>query len=582
MQNWFRNLKVRGKLLFSFVIVLAVAVGSGCFALVNMKAIDDSYTEAMIVTSERIEYIFEAKDHLALVQKTMLELYYPSTTRADIERVHGELYQELSHLEDNLNKLYEVASPEVREEVNMILPLVERYKTDIDDIITRLLNAGTISPDNPDYRTALLRAEQMTKSIGENYGNEMMESINNLSDLALYAVMELIDENGVKADSALLISIIIFVAMVVLVLFIAVYISGLISRPMVPFGAFLKRAGALGDITVYDYDVKVIEEFVKYDDEIGNAIRGAVSFVAHVDKMSKEIEAVARGDLTAEIEPLSEFDTMGLSLKHMIDGLNFMFEEVHAATNQASMGSKHVAHGAQALAQNSAEQSTSVENLSRAISDITLKTETNFDTAEKTAKLSETIKANAEKGALLMGELMDAVKEINSASQAISRIMSAIDDISFQTNLLALNAAVEAARAGQHGKGFAIVAEEVRKLALRSTEAAKETGELIQNSIEKAELGVRIAGETADSFAEIVAGIGESNVLIGTITYASEEQKQGINQINNGIDQVARIVQQNSATAEESAAASEEMSTQASILQELMTRFKIKERKFLS
>jgi len=282
--------------------------------------------------------------------------------------------------------------------------------------------------------------------------------------------------------------------------------------------------------------------------------------------------------LTAEIEPLSDNDVMGQSLEHMVDGLNYMFGEVHVATNQANMGSKHVAYGAQALAQNSAEQSASVENLSRAIYEIAQKTEDNFATAEKTSKLTDTIKENAEKGARQMDELIAAVREINTASQAINRIMNAIDDISFQTNLLSLNAAVEAARAGQHGRGFAIVAEEVRKLALRSAESAKESGELIQNSIQKAELGARIAGETAISFAEIVSGINESNNLVEQITDASKEQLQRISQINSGIDQVTRVVQQNSATAEESAAASVEMSSQASALQELMAQFKIKEK----
>jgi len=518
MRKWFKNLKVRGKLLLSFIIVLIVAVGSGAFALMNMSSIDDTYSKAMSSTSERIGYIFEAKDHLADVQMTMLELYYPTTTRDDIERVHSELYTQLSDLETTLNNLYEVASPEVKEEVSEVMPLVNRYRSDVDEIIVRLLNAGNISPNNPDYRTAQLRAEQMTKGIGANYGNEMMASINNLSDMELDVVRTLTIENSAKADTALLVSVLIFVVMAILVLFIAFYISGLISRPLVSLAAFMKRAGSSGDITIRANDEEIIREFGNLDDEIGHAVSGSVLFVNHVSRISKNIETVASGDLTAEIEPLSELDVMGQSLHHMIEGLNDMFKEVHIATSQTSLGSKHVAQGAQALAQNTAEQSLSVESLSRAIIDITQKTENNFTTAEKTSKLSDIIKANAEKGARQMDELMAAVKEINNASQSIGRIMKAIDEISFQTNLLALNAAVEAARAGQHGKGFAIVAEEVRKLALRSTEAAKETGELIQNSIEKAELGVRIAGETAVSFAEIVAGINESNTLIGLIT----------------------------------------------------------------
>ena len=169
--------------------------------------------------------------------------------------------------------------------------------------------------------------------------------------------------------------------------------------------------------------------------------------------------------------------------------------------------SKQIADGAQTLAHGTTQQSASIQELLSSISEISRKTKDNADMAIRAAELADTIKQNAEKGSSQMDDMMSAVNEINQASHGINKVIKVIDDIAFQTNILALNAAVEAARAGQHGKGFAVVAEEVRNLASKSADAAKDTAMLISNSKEKAELGSRIANETAASLAEIVSGI---------------------------------------------------------------------------
>ena len=352
-------------------------------------------------------------------------------------------------------------------------------------------------------------------------------------------------------------------------------IKNTITKPLTLLSTFMKKAGSTGEITLRPEDVENINKFAQSKDEIGQAINGSATFINHVTHIAQELEGLADGDLTVEVEILSENDVLGVSLYKMEDSLNHMFEEIRASTSQVSAGSKQVADGAQALAQGSTEQAASIDELSSSISEIAERTKTNAATAEKTSRLSETIKENAEKGSRQMDDMITAVGEINEASRNISKIIKTIDDIAFQTNILALNAAVEAARAGQHGKGFAVVAEEVRSLASKSAEAAKNTGDMIQSSIDKAEYGTHIAGETAASLKEIVSEINESNQLISEIARASEEQSLGIAQINIGIDQVAQVVQQNSATAQESAAASEEMSGQSTILQSLISHFKL-------
>jgi methyl-accepting chemotaxis protein len=189
--------------------------------------------------------------------------------------------------------------------------------------------------------------------------------------------------------------------------------------------------------------------------------------------------------------------------------------------------------------------------------------------------MSDGIRAKAEKGSEQMNAMMEAVQAINDASQSIGKVIKVIDDIAFQTNILALNAAVEAARAGVAGRGFAVVAEEVRNLAAKSAEAAQDTEALIENSINKAVLGVKIAGETNESLIAIVDGIVQSSRISGEIAEKADRQYSAIGEINTGIDQVSQVVQQNSATAEESAAASEELSGQSSMLNGLIGQFKL-------
>jgi len=349
-----------------------------------------------------------------------------------------------------------------------------------------------------------------------------------------------------------------------------------VSKPLAVLSAFFRKASTTGDITTTREEEVQLNQYMGRSDEIGQLMTDSRGFIDHIIKMSKELEAVAGSDLSFEVELLSDVDTLELSLKNMLDNLNGIFSEIQSSSSQVSHGSKQVADGAQALAQGATEQAASIQELSSSIAEIAERTKENASTTNRTSVLSETIKENAEKGSRQMNEMIAAVEEINEASKNINKIIKTIDDIAFQTNILALNAAVEAARAGQHGKGFAVVAEEVRNLASKSAEAAKETGDMIQNSIDKAELGSRIASETAESLTDIVTGINESTQLVAEIARGSEQQSMSIEQINIGIDQVAQVIQQNSATAEESAAASQEMSGQSDMLQQLIAQFKLK------
>jgi methyl-accepting chemotaxis protein-1 (serine sensor receptor) len=165
--------------------------------------------------------------------------------------------------------------------------------------------------------------------------------------------------------------------------------------------------------------------------------------------------------------------------------------------------------------------------------------------------------------------------EINDSSRKIVDIIGVIDGIAFQTNILALNAAVEAARAGEQGRGFAVVASEVRNLAQRSAAAAKEIKELIGTSVGRVEEGSRLVGQAGETMEEVVASVQRVTSIIGEISIASGEQRDGIEQINTAISQMDSVTQQNAALVEEAAAAADALQQQAANLSEAVSIFKL-------
>ena len=556
-----KDLKVSKKLTISYAIILTLLIMSCVVSIVDF-----------IRLGGQIETFYDGP---FTVNDSA------SVINSNFERMQKSVYRSISNTDSEIVKEAITDARNCAAIIQEELPVVKAHFLGDQQIIDRL--DAALAKLAPMREHVLTLASENQKAEAADY----MEHNNILAIQEAQAELNSLIESGNKKGETLVSGLREKQAMAV---FTVILLGGISVAVSVVFGFYITR-GITQPVKELEQAARAMArgEFsavrVAYNsrDELGSLAGDIRSMVKTLtDVLQNEtyiLNEMAEGNFSVHSEKdeyyIGEFEQLMRSMKKISRGLSELLLQISRSADNVAAGSEQVSSGSQNLAQGTTEQAASVEELTGMMSEISDQAYRNSRDAQEASEKAQMVKENATESSRSMQEMVKAMAEISGKSDEIRKIVKTIEDFSFQTNILALNAAVEAARAGDRGKGFSVVANEVRSLANQSSAASKSTAALIQSSIQAVENGRKIANETDNALAEVVSGIDNVSELLFHITDASSKQFDANRQVTENINLISEVVQTNSATAEECAAASEELASQAQLLKELVSHFKL-------
>ena len=559
----FKNMKVKRSLFLGYGVTIAISIVIIFSCLLSVNSQKHSYENLLNRESTATELLVQARNYSNIAARNIRDILLIPDDPANpqLEERAKEVLKNLDTTTAELKKTY----PDKMNQTDLdnYLSAIDAWQASYLDILN-MYHSGNLQGAIHAIQTECTPAlnEMATKAI--NLNEQLKQSITDTRNV--------INRNQVVE---LIVIVIAMILGAIIVVFLGLKIIQSIAEPTAEVHA------ALVGFSEGKLDVPVTYESNSELGEMCGALRNSQHILKTViEEESYLLGEMAKGNFDLHFKDESIYVGALFEVKEAIGTINRKLSDtltqINMSAEQVSASSEQVSTGAQALAQGATEQASAVEELSATIQEISNDAKKNAQRSEDALERANYTGARVDESAEHMDEMVKAMGRISDSSQEISKIIATIENIAFQTNILALNAAVEAARAGSAGKGFAVVADEVRNLSAKSDQAAKATKELIDRSIASVQDGNAIVTRVSESLQKTVAATNELKVSIDEIAKAVEHEAEAIVQVTDGIEQISCVVQTNSATSEESAATSEELSSQASIMRNLMSQFKLR------